>query len=467
MKTSNIFPNVLSRDISKNLEANNFFSVPHFPCQSTIIKSVEYDEEIALKLIKRFHQYKKKEYQLKMKDIHRHSKKITDLKEESIYNITKNKTINTQYKYGSKDNQITFINYAYQYYCICIIDIVDSTKITPQLLADSNKIRSYYSIFLNTMASIINNYNGKVIKNAGNCLIYYFPRTVNIDTNKDAFQDVLDCGLAMIDANSDLNDNFKRNELPTINYRISANYGKLEMATSLNSHSVDLFGPTINICSKINHLALPNEMVIYKDLYEIIDKESFFDDYYFKLININNNKYDENEIWDENETSISYEVFSVQRSNNPEHQKEIEFKKKQNQIKYKENRLSQTNSSFNILLVDDDADILFTFKTIIESKDYKTIFFSDPIKALEHFAQVNPYHYDLIIMDIRMPGLNGIQLYSRLKIMNPDIKVLFLSALDAVEELLSIFPDIHHNKIVKKPIDYNEFLFKIDKILKS
>ena len=38
-------------------------------------------------------------------------------------------------------------------------------------------------------------------------------------------------------------------------------------------------------------------------------------------------------------------------------------------------------------------------------------------------------------MDIRMPGINGIQLYSKLKVMNPDIKVLFLSALDAVEEL--------------------------------
>ncbi|HEY6535410.1 MAG TPA: hypothetical protein VIY08_06380 [Candidatus Nitrosocosmicus sp.] len=65
MKTSNIFPNVLSRDISKNLEANNFFSVPHFPCQSAIIKSVEHDEEIALKLIKRFHQCKKEGMSIK------------------------------------------------------------------------------------------------------------------------------------------------------------------------------------------------------------------------------------------------------------------------------------------------------------------------------------------------------------------------------------------------------------------
>ena len=104
------------------------------------------------------------------------------------------------------------------------------------------------------------------------------------------FQDVLDCGLAMIDANIDLNNNLKKNDLPSINYRISANYGKLEMAASLNSHSVDLFGPTINICSKINHLALPNEMVIYKDLYYAINKTSFFEDYCFQnIVNIYGN----------------------------------------------------------------------------------------------------------------------------------------------------------------------------------
>ena len=74
-------------------------------------------------------------------------------------------------------NQITFINYTQQY-CVCIIDIVDSTNNT-QMIASSEKIRQYYSIFLNTMASIIKHNNGKVIKNAGDCLIYYFPKTVD------------------------------------------------------------------------------------------------------------------------------------------------------------------------------------------------------------------------------------------------------------------------------------------------
>ena len=186
----------------------------------------------------------------------------------------------SNFKSNFNDEQITFINYTHQY-CVCIIDIVDSTNKT-QMIASSEKIRQYYSIFLNTMASIIKYNNGKVIKNAGDCLIYYFPKTVDTVTNKSSIQDVLDCGLAMIEANSVLNANLNKNGLPSIDYRISGNYGKVELATSSNSNSVDLFGPTVNICSKINHLALSNEMVIYKDFYDVVKKTPFFKEYHFK-----------------------------------------------------------------------------------------------------------------------------------------------------------------------------------------
>jgi two-component system, OmpR family, response regulator ChvI len=71
------------------------------------------------------------------------------------------------------------------------------------------------------------------------------------------------------------------------------------------------------------------------------------------------------------------------------------------------------------------------------------------------------------VMDIRMPGINGIQLYSKLKVMNPDVKVLFLSALDAVEELLSIFSDIKSSEIIRKPIEPQELLAKVSRILKT
>ena len=162
---------------------------------------------------------------------------------------------------------------------------------------------------------------------------------------------------------------------------------------------------------------------------------------------------------------LAYPVYSVHRTSNQMQQMKIEDKKRQNHVEQKQIKQNQDNSTFNILLIDDDRDILFTFTSIIEGEGYKTISFSDPQKALNHFSQMSPYHYDLIVMDIRMPGINGIQLYSKLKVMNPDIKVLFLSALDVVEELLSIFSDLKSSEIIRKPIERNEIIYKIKTIL--
>jgi class 3 adenylate cyclase len=187
----------------------------------------------------------------------------------------------------SKENEITFTKYSHSY-CICIISIVDFTQNIDKL-QNPVDIRKYYSIFYNTMALIIKNHDGKVIKNVGDLLLFYFPKTVNF-SKPSSFQDVLDCDLAMIQANSTLNLDLNKNDLPSIGYKISANYGLVELATSTNSNGVDLFGPTVNICSKINHLALPNQMVIYKDLYDIIEKTPYFKDYVFKKIDDNDSK---------------------------------------------------------------------------------------------------------------------------------------------------------------------------------
>jgi DNA-binding response OmpR family regulator len=60
-------------------------------------------------------------------------------------------------------------------------------------------------------------------------------------------------------------------------------------------------------------------------------------------------------------------------------------------------------------------------------------------------------------MDIRMPGLNGLQLYYRLKTINPNVKVLFLSALDAAEEMVSILPDVKLDDVIRKPLEEDRF----------
>jgi CheY-like chemotaxis protein/class 3 adenylate cyclase len=358
----------------------------------------------------------------------------------------------------SNENEITFTKYSHSY-CICIISIVDFTQNTDKL-QNPVDIRKYYSIFYNTMTSIIIHHGGKVIKNVGDLLLFYFPKTVNF-SKTSSFQDVLDCGLEMIQANSTLNLDLNKNNLPSISYKVSANYGLVELATSSNSNGVDLFGPTVNICSKINRLALPNRMVIYKDLYDIIEKTPYFKEYTFKsIIDSESNSNKEN-------NHPPHSVYSINKINSIRQQIKIDNIKTQEHLKQKQITQNQPNSSFNILLIDDDEDILFTFESILRDNGYNVIPYSNASKALDHLSDLDPYHYDLIVTDIRMPGFNGFQLYKQIKVLNSDTKVLFLSALDVVQEIMIVYPGLQTSDIIRKPIDPDSFISKIKSMLHS
>jgi two-component system, OmpR family, response regulator ChvI len=354
-------------------------------------------------------------------------------------------------------NQITFLNCTHKY-CVCFVDIIDSTKNTNGMM-HSDMIQGYYSIFLNTMASIIRFHNGRVIKNSGDGLLYYFPRTVNAD-NESAFQDVLECGLSMIEENNSLNSNLKNQGLSQISYRISANYGKVELAISLNSHNVDLFGPPVNVCSKINHFASSNQMIVHEDFLQVIRKTPIFNEYFFKVIDSYNG-------YSEMKQESLFQTYSVHRIEDNKKRIEIERNKKKKYFEKQQQQENLPNSEFNILLIDDDEDILFAFKSIIAGEGYNVTTFSSSTYALSHFSDNNPYFYHLVIMDIRMPELNGIKLYSQLKILNPDVKVIFLSALNALEEVLSIFPEIKCSEIVRKPIEPEILLSNIRSMLRT
>ena len=380
--------------------------------------------------------------------------------DHSVYGYQKDREIDdtdslnlTNY---SNENEITFTKYSHSY-CICIISIVDFTQNTDKL-QNPVDLRKYYSIFYNTMTSIIIHHSGKVIKNVDDGLLFYFPKTVNF-SKPSSFQDVLDCGLAMIQANSTLNSNLHENGLPSIIYRISANYGLVELATSTNSNGVDLFGPTVNICSKINHLSLPNQMIIYKDLYDVIEKTSFFKDYVFKKIS-------ESEVHNE-ESKYPFSVYSINKIYNANREIEIDNKKIQEHIKKKQIKQNQLNSSFNILLIDDDEDIIFTFESILKNEGYNVTSYSDSNKALDHLSSLDPYYYDLIVLDIRMPGFNGFQVYKQIKVLNADTRVLFLSALDVAEEIMIVCPGTNPSDIIRKPIKPDNLISKIESMLRS
>ncbi|MGB8937262.1 MAG: response regulator [Candidatus Nitrosopolaris sp.] len=346
-------------------------------------------------------------------------------------------------KFKKEEDEISFIRA--QDCCVCFVDIVDSTRVTSSI-NNPEKIRKYYEIFLNTMAAIGRNFGAKIIKNVGDCLILCYPRTSDT-SNKSAFNDALGCFITMIEARNTINQRLHEEGLPSLSYRISADYGRVEVARSATSQSDDLFGPIMNMCSKINSKALSNGTAIGHGLYKIIRSLSL-------LSSLEEYCYHFEEIVTLEHEFNNYPLYSLQRNNHITSFSEHDWQEQ------------QEPSPTNILLIDDEKDILYTFKEGLSSEGYNVEAFVDPMEAFTHFVNVNPSHYNLAILDIRMPGLNGLQLYYRLKAINRNIKILFVSALDAVPELISILPDVKTtNDIIKKPVALDDLIRAVKTVL--
>jgi two-component system, OmpR family, response regulator ChvI len=381
----------------------------------------------------------------------------------------------SSFEFDIRTEEIYFADQANGYFCICFADMVNSTEVTAKI-ADGNKIKRYYEIFLNAMATLAKNFGAKVIKNVGDALIFYFPETSNIG-DETAFKEVLECCSAIIAAHEFINIRLVAETLPPVSYRISADYGRVEVATSVTSGAEDLFGPTVSMCAKINLQAEPNGMVVGGDLFEIMKRFSF-KEYHFKEVGKKQffrNKY-------------SYPVYSVVRNNEVADRDSAlnVFKRRITKARFVETTPSiyddqalqsrheiaftyspKRTTGHTILLVDDEPDILLLFKTYLTCEGYNVEAFSDSYKALQSFVRSEPGHYDLLILDIRMPTINGLQLYQRLKAIDPYTKVIFLSALEATDELVSILDGVRTADVVRKPIDRKHFLQKVKASIES
>jgi class 3 adenylate cyclase len=161
------------------------------------------------------------------------------------------------------------------YFCVGIIDIVNSTKTVARLPA--NKTSRYYEVFLNTMAKVVRQYNGQILKTMGDSLLFYFPDT-SFSERKFGFLSSIECGLSLIDQHEKLKKLLYDEMLPPIDFRISFDYGNVTMMRN-TEWAVDLVGPTINTCAKINGICPVNGIVIGSDLYE---KTKSFKEYKFK-----------------------------------------------------------------------------------------------------------------------------------------------------------------------------------------
>jgi CheY-like chemotaxis protein len=347
-----------------------------------------------------------------------------------------------------KKSEVIFSNRS-ECYCISMIDIVGSTQITSNLY-NSGKIKKFYTVFINEIADIVKLHEGKILKTVGDGVIFFFPKTSVVE-NIDGFKQALECLLGMISSRHIINAKLHKESLPDISYRISADYGKLEVATSGEiSSSYDLFGPTINFCAKINKKAPPNGIAIGADLWRIVNSfPKLSKRYHFQEI--------KELSWKENK--YSYPVYMLK----PATEKYTTGKSILSPRDDGMHELGTTPKVLKIMLIDDDPSISYLFTQYLRSAGMTVDSFTDPEKALSHFIESDYRHYDLVITDIRMTHLNGFELYQQLKAVDPNLQIIFVTALDIAQEITTLLPEVKLNQFLVKPVNPNVLINSVKK----
>jgi two-component system, OmpR family, response regulator ChvI len=119
-----------------------------------------------------------------------------------------------------------------------------------------------------------------------------------------------------------------------------------------------------------------------------------------------------------------------------------------------------------ILIVDDEVDITLSFSLALEDSGlFEVNTYNDPLVALSEFR---PNSYDLLLLDIKMPNMNGFELFDKIKRIDKKVKVCFISAYDVdYTELREQFPSLEIDcivpkNIIRKPIQIAKLIERIE-----
>lgn len=116
-----------------------------------------------------------------------------------------------------------------------------------------------------------------------------------------------------------------------------------------------------------------------------------------------------------------------------------------------------------ILIVDDEPDFTDALKTGLQRRGFRATTFNDPKEAL---ADYGPGAYDLSILDIRMPGMNGFELYREMKKIDREANVCFLTAFEVHrDEFGKMFPDMEVKAFLRKPITIDRLVTSLNGLL--
>jgi len=122
------------------------------------------------------------------------------------------------------------------------------------------------------------------------------------------------------------------------------------------------------------------------------------------------------------------------------------------------------NNNNRILIVDDEPDLTKICVLALEHYGYKVDAFNNPHEALSKFK---PGTYDLVILDIKMPKMDGFELYQAIKKKDNNAKVCFLTASELYYQKFrkKEFSALDGNMFIRKPIGNEELVAQVDKMI--
>ena len=126
-----------------------------------------------------------------------------------------------------------------------------------------------------------------------------------------------------------------------------------------------------------------------------------------------------------------------------------------------------SSTTRSIIVVDDEMELATLFKTFLQNEGYNAISFVDPVLAMNYFKQTADKH-SLIITDLRMPGLCGIDLAKSIRALDANIKIFLMTAFDTTNlEGQPNYIEARIDKLLRKPIHLSELRMMINDLWKT
>ena len=126
-----------------------------------------------------------------------------------------------------------------------------------------------------------------------------------------------------------------------------------------------------------------------------------------------------------------------------------------------------SSATRSIIVVDDEIELATLFKTFLNQQGFNTMSFVDPVLALEYFKETSDKH-SLIITDLRMPSLNGLELAKEVRELNTNIKIFLMTAFETRDlENHADFKMARIDRLIQKPVRFSDLKEMINKACKT